>query len=86
MKKSKGLSPIGSISPDDMIPYETNFSIEDFEDAVRILKAQGVNKHSPVIIGSQEQIDAFYEEDFWPAMERAAIAYINYLEQRHEQY
>ena len=56
--------------------YTTKFTNGDFDEVVRVLKSQNINDNSPIIIGSKEQINAFYEKEFWPAMERAMIVYI----------
>ena len=60
-----------------MSEYKSDFTIEDFDKAVREFEGQAPCAGGVIIIGSQDQIDAYYEKDFWPAMERAAIAYLN---------
>ncbi len=36
-KQHKGLSPIGSIDPADMMEYKTNFSIEDLDGLSKVV-------------------------------------------------
>lgn len=57
--------------------YNTVFTLEDFDNVVREFEAQYPPSGGFIFLGSKEQIEAYYEEGFWPAMEKAAIVYLN---------